>query len=187
MTKEQKILAAVSMLYCAGIAVAFVLESDWTARQTWAVALTGLVIIWYTYETMQLRVATFSQRELQLRPFVVLQSIDGLFQIENLGPGIAFNVSVDDVTINLEDDIRATFPEKWPILRVGQSKLCAVATFHGDANAADFFAANIEPEFANGEYAITIQFQNAEMKQYSVTEKVSPGLLAIQGLSSHAL
>ena len=187
MTKETKILAVVSLLYGAGITAAFNWDIDWTARQTWAVALTGFVIIWYTYETMQLRVATFSQRELQLRPFVVLQSIDGLFQIENLGPGIAFNVSVDNVVISPEHDIRATFPEKWPILRVGQSKFCTLATYHGDANAADFFAANIEPQFANGEYEITIRFQNAEMKQYSVTEKVSPGLLAIQGLSSHAL
>jgi hypothetical protein len=42
----------------------------------WAVSLTGAVVIWYTWETMQLRRAAYREREGQLRPFIVFQQSD---------------------------------------------------------------------------------------------------------------
>lgn len=93
-------LIVVALLYCAGIAIAFCWLQDWTARQTWAVILTGLVIIWYTWETMQLRRGTFAQRELKLRPFVVLEPREKGFCMRNFGHGVALNVRVEDVTID---------------------------------------------------------------------------------------
>jgi len=72
-TRRRGFLMGAAILYGCGIAAAFWWTADWTARQTWAVALTGLVLIWYTWETMQLRRAAFAQRQLQLRPFVLLE------------------------------------------------------------------------------------------------------------------
>ncbi len=48
-------LFAAVVLYSAGVAAAFYWCTDWTARQSWAVILTGLAIIWYTWETTLLR------------------------------------------------------------------------------------------------------------------------------------
>lgn len=54
-SKSTILLYIALMLYVAGIGFTFVVCKDnWTAIQTWAVVLTGIVLIWYTWETMQL-------------------------------------------------------------------------------------------------------------------------------------
>jgi hypothetical protein len=87
--------------YAVGMAAAFIVfRDDWSAIQTWAVVLTGIVIIWYTWETMQLRETASSQRELQLRPFVVLELKDKKFVVTNVGPGVAVNVRITAFSIS---------------------------------------------------------------------------------------
>jgi hypothetical protein len=59
-------------VYTATVLAAIWLSPDWTATQTWAIALTGLVVIWYTWETMQLRLSAWAQRELELGHWLCL-------------------------------------------------------------------------------------------------------------------
>lgn len=67
-TKRRSILTltVVLVVYAAGIAAAFWLCQNWTARQTVAVILTGAVVIWYTWETMLLRQTSNGQAEVML-------------------------------------------------------------------------------------------------------------------------
>lgn len=66
------------------------------------VALTGLVVIWYTWETRQLRRATLRQTDLQIRPFLSLEyePINRKLWLRNLGRGVARDIVVHDVRLS---------------------------------------------------------------------------------------
>jgi hypothetical protein len=136
---------------------------------------------------MQLRRAAVAQRDLQLRPFVVIEPVEHGFRLKNLGPGTALNVKAEDVVISAEDQIRLHFPERIPVLPCGEVRNIAAQSFHGDVNAGDFFAAHLDPQWAALELDIRVTFQDTEMRSFSVSEKVRPGTLEIQGVSSTAL
>ncbi len=171
-------------LYIAGVVFAFVAHKDnWTAIQTWAVVLTGIVIIWYTWETMRLREAAFAQRELQLRPFVVLELQEKKFLVTNVGVGVAINVKINEITIDKEFEITVMFPESIAILRPGEAQSVQAESFKKGKSAGDFYLAHLNKEYANREIDVRVEFQNVEMKPYSVSERVMPGHLRIKGIS----
>ena len=171
-------------LYAVGVALAFVVcNGNWTAIQTWAVVLTGVVLIWYTWETMRLREAAFAQRELQLRPFVALNFKEKQFELTNLGVGVALNVKINDVTIDKDLEVTVRFPERIAMLRPGETQQVQAESFKKGKSAGDFFLAHLDKEYANREIEVKIDFQNVEMKSYSVSEQVVPGQLQMKGFS----
>lgn len=95
-------------------------ETDWTAIQTWAVILTGVVLIWYTWETMLLRQVAFLQREVQLRPFVVFRKEGERYVVENIGNGVALMVRIDGVTMEEPPTkLEIRFPNSLSLLKPG--------------------------------------------------------------------
>jgi hypothetical protein len=172
-------------LYAAGIGLSFIVCKDnWTAIQTWAVVLTGVVLIWYSWETMRLREVAFSQREIQLRPFVVLELKKKQIEITNIGVGVALNVKIKEVTIDKEHDIIVRFPaEGIAVLRSGETQPVQAESFKKGTSVGDFFLAHLNNEYANQEIELKIEFQNIEMKSYSVSERVVPGQLRMKGFS----
>lgn len=161
------LLTAVAV-YSLGVAAAFYWFTDWTARQTWAVVLTGLAIIWYTWETTLLRRATVAQRELQLRPFVVLEpKKEGGFWAHNIGYGPALNIGVDDVTISPTEDIVVRFPAKIYMLEAGKSAHVAAESFKRGKPAGNFFLSSLDPQYTNTDLRLRVTFQNAEMRPTS--------------------
>ncbi len=178
-------LIAAVLLYAAGLAAAFYWCTEWTARQTWAVILTGLAIIWYTWETTLLRRATFAQRELQLRPLVLLEpKKDGGFYAHNVGYGPALNVSFDDVTIDETEDIVVRFRDTIYMIEAGKAANVSAETFKKGKPAGDFFLAHLDPQYANRDLRLRVKFHNAEMRPYSVTESVRPRVLSVVEVSS---
>jgi hypothetical protein len=178
------LLVAALALYAAGMGAAFIFCKDnWTAIQTWAMVLTGIVIIWYTWETMQLREAAFSQRELQLRPFVVFELKDNAFVVTNVGPGAAVNVRISEVTVDEELEIVIRFSKNISILRSSETLAIEGESFRSGKSAGDFFLAHLDIKYANREFDVKIEFQNVEMKPYSVLERVMPGDLRIRGIT----
>jgi len=171
-------------LYVAGIGIAYLTYKDnWTALQTWAVILAGIVIIWYTWETMQLREAAFAQRELQLRPFVVVEPQKNNFVVSNVGSGVALNVRINEIIIDKEFEISVRFPDSIPVLRSGEGLPIHAESFKQGKPAGDFFLAHLDPKYANREIEVRVEFQNVEMKPYSVSERVLPARLQIKGFS----
>jgi hypothetical protein len=180
-------LIAAVILYGVGLAAAFYWCADWTARQTWAVILTGLAIIWYTWETALLRHATLAQRELQLQPVVLLEPRnDGGFYAHNVGYGPALNVSFDDVTIDETEDVVVRFPGTVFMIEAGKAANVSAETFKKGKSAGDFFLAHLDPRYANRDLQLRVRFHNAEMRPYSVLESVRPKTLSVVSVSSDA-
>ena len=175
-------LVLVVGLYGLATAVAFIWATDWTARQTWAVILTGVVVIWYTYETRRLRVASVRQLEMQIRPFVFLRPAEGKgFVVENVGVGTALNVRVRDVVVDTEYDVQIRFPDAIALLRSGETVPVRAETFREGRPAGDLFAAHIDPRYANRTLLLTIEYQNVELKPYVVVQKTEPATMRIAG------
>lgn len=175
---------AMGGIYAAALVATSVWWTDWTARQTWAVALTGLVLIWYAWEAMQLRQATFAQRELQLRPLVVLEPEKNSFRLRNFGHGTALNISIDDVIVSEQEEIVIRFPQVIPVLPAGATAEVRAESFKKGRLAGDFFLAHLDPEYASLDLRVCVHFQNAEMAPYMVTESIRPGELSITDVST---
>ena len=107
-------------LYGAGMYCALKYGVDWTEKQTWAVILTGVVLIWYTWETMLLRRIAFVQRELQLRPFIVFRREANQYLAENIGNAAALNIRVENITFEAPGTkLEILFPRALPLLKGG--------------------------------------------------------------------
>jgi hypothetical protein len=170
------------VVYGAGIYCTLKFETDWTARQTWAVVLTGFVLIWYTWETMLLRQVAFLQRELQLRPFVVFRKEGQKYVVENVGNATALGVRIDEIIIGESTTkLEIRFPSSLPLLKPGAVADVEIDVLINGKYSDSTFAAHLDPKYAIQDVDIHIHFSNIEGKQYSLTEIVSPQTLAIKG------
>lgn len=169
-------------VYAAGIYCALKFETDWAAKQTWAVILTGGVLIWYTWETMLLRRVGFLQREVQLRPFVVFRKEGERYVVENIGNGAALDVSIDGVTIeDPRTNLEIRFPNSLSLLKPGAFADVEVQVFINGEESHPAFAAHLDPQYAIQDVDVHIHFSNIEGKKYSLVEVVSPQTLSIKG------
>ena len=175
------VLGVLLAAYVAIMAWVFWNYTGWTERQTWAVILAGIVIIWYTWETMELCRVAHLQRELQLRPFVVLEPQARDFSISNAGHGTAVNIRISDVIIDESLGISVRFPTSVPMLRAGAVLTIRAESLKNGKPAGDFFLAHLDPKYASLELKVVVEFQNIEMKMYAVTQTIRPGDLRITG------
>jgi len=183
-TLSRIIALAVPLAIYAGIMFCvFTCEPDWTARQTWAILLTGIVVLWYTWETMQLRFAAHAQRETQIRPYVILTQEPGNVSVLNVGNGAALHVHIDTVIIDEQEKIEIRFPKKIAILRPGESNPLELKSYKNGADAGDFFTAHLDPIYAALTLNTTVSFDNVELKKYSVTQEITPGNIRVSEIS----
>ena len=174
-------------VYAAGIYCALKFETDWTARQTWAVILTGIVLIWYTWETMLLRRLAFLQREVQLRPFVVFRKEGERYVVENIGNGAALGVRIDSVTMEVPSTkLEIRFPNSLSLLKPGAVAYVEVKVLVNGNESDPMFAAHLDPQYAIQDVDVHIHFSNIEGKQYSLVEVVSPQTLSIKGFRNES-
>lgn len=170
-------------LYVGIMAYIFSCEADWTARQTWAVILTGAIIVWYTWETMQLRFAAHAQRETQLRPYIILKSEPGQLSVLNVGNGTALHICAQTVVINDELKIEVRFPKIISVLRPGETQKLEMQSYINGKDAKDIFNAHLDPQYSCLELPINIRFDNVELKTYSTTQTISPGKISVSAIS----
>jgi len=169
-------------VYGVGIYCTLKFETDWTARQTWAVILTGVVLIWYTWETMLLRRVAFLQREVQLRPFVVFRKEGERYVVENIGNGAALGVRIDGLTMEEPGTkLEIRFPNPLSLLKAGAVADVAVEVHINGKKYDSMFAAHLDPKYAIQDLDVHIHFSNIEGKEYSLVEVVSPQTLSIKG------
>lgn len=169
--------------YAVAMGAVLALCADWTARQTWAVILTGVVLIWYTWETMMLRRAAFLQRETQIRPYVVFYADKGAYSVENVGSGPALGVTVDTVEFRADEHHLAIhFPTQVPLLRPGQVAPIIPVPYLNGKQLETEFAAHLDPRYAVEPLAVHIRFRSVEGRSYHVVEEVAHESLEILGL-----
>jgi hypothetical protein len=181
MARQSSLLFLFFGIYAIPLVIIFYVTRDWNITQTIAIALTGLVIIWYTWETTQLGVETRRQTEVQLRPFVIVKPTKDGFQVSNIGNGPAINISIGDVVVDATEDVAIHFPESIPVLSNGISVPIRADSFKKGKPAGDFFIAHLNPYYANRTLPLNIEFQNVELRSYFVEERVVPGKLEIVG------
>ena len=164
------------------VLITYWITQDWNKTETVAFCLTGLVIVWYTWETQLLRVETQRQTEVQLRPFVVVEPTSEGFQTRNIGYGPAINVRIGEVLVSEIEEIIIRFPDTIPILlNDGKAIELRAESFKKGKSAGDFFLAHLDPKYANLNLSIPIEFQSVDLKTYSIEETVVPGELRIGG------
>lgn len=174
-------------IYGVGIYCALKYETDWTAKQTWAVILTGFVLIWYTWETMLLRRVAFLQREVQLRPFVIFRKDIEKYVVENIGNGAALDVHVDSVKMEaFETKLEIGFPNPLPLLKPGEVAVVEIEVHINGKKSDPAFAAHLDPKCAILDVDVHIHFSNLEGKKYSLVEVISPQTLSIKGFRNEA-
>lgn len=175
-------LAVPVIVYGVGILCALTYESDWPAKQTWVVVLTGIILIWYTWETMLIRKLAALQREGQIRPFVVFRMEAEKYVVENIGSAAALDVRIDSTTIKapgLQIDI--TFPQAVPLLKAGTVSELEVDVQIDGEKTDPVFAAHLDPQYAVADIDVHIRFKNLEGKEYALVEVISPRTVSIKG------
>jgi hypothetical protein len=78
-------------------------------------AATGAAVVWYSWETRQLRRTTVRQTLLQIRPFLSLRygQEDRKLWIHNIGKGVAREVRVDSVSLTRTPDADSIVTVEW--------------------------------------------------------------------------
>ena len=65
-------------------------------------AITGIIIVWYTHETFQMKEEMASQRRLSASPFVIIEEEDRKFILKNYGTP-ALNLEISGVDLDKYD------------------------------------------------------------------------------------
>jgi len=101
-----------------GVVTLVVVYTIATAALGWATGkwseviyfFTGLILLWYTWETRLLRLATLRQSTLRIRPFLAIEySEDRKIWVHNLGKGVARDIKFHDVRLGEGTSGAATF------------------------------------------------------------------------------
>ncbi len=168
-------------------------------------AITAVIIFWYTVETYWLRRESQRQTELQLRPFVVLEAvrqIEGVgFQVKNIGNGTALNIRIGSVLVKYEGTLSEVigFPDTVSSLSQGESILVSHREEHEKESVKitanpGIFAQRLLPYLYEGIRSlldsdddsslpalpsITVEFEDIEKRRYCVREKLVLGALEI--------
>jgi len=149
--------------------------------QTWATIVAGLILLWYTWETMLIRQIANAQREISIQPFVVLKNVNGQYLLENLGSGVALNVFVASIVKGDEDyKLEISFPQKIAVLKAQSEVAIKPVTKINNEEASEIYAAAIDPKYANEATEVNISFSNVEGRKFSVAVIISPNNLSIK-------
>lgn len=184
-------LVGLAVGYLCILGIIWYAVNDATNRQTAIVGLTGLVVVWYTWETALLRREMIRQTEVQVRPYVIAHPTTRHLTVENVGNVPALDVHVEDMVIDKWPQLPSgerllltlRFPLRFPVLRPGEKQEIPVETLLGGREFGNFFGGHIDPNFATVESKLVVHFKNVELTGYSVTQIISPGKWAVGDFS----
>lgn len=165
----------------------YIWSTRYDAISAWAVSLTGAVVLWYTWETMQLRQAAYREREGQLRPFIVFQRSDQHYEIVNVGHGTALNINIETLVVSSEFELEIRFPHAVAYLKPNASVEFKTESYLKGNRSDENWLASIDPKYVKRNLDIKIHFSNIEGRKYSLVQTVAPGTVEIQGFRNEAL
>ena len=166
-------LPIILVVYGAVIACGYWFTSNSTDRQTWAVVVTGAVVIWYSWETMRLRATG-------IRPYVTAIPSDSYITVANVSSAPAVNVRIRDIVDKqgrLDDfPMEIKFGQPAPWLAPGASTQIGMKAYLA-GRQTDFLTAHIDPRYASLKFDIVVEYSDVEGREYRVTQRVAPGSL----------
>ncbi len=146
---------------------------------TIALLATLVVIIWYAYETRELRKESVKQTELNQRPFVMIFETDlNKIKYKNSGQGIALNISIKPFE---NQGYTFTF-EKENLLSPNEVSNHDINPVPKDNKTGEIFPPETKIPFTPSEIKntyltvariIEIQYENIEQKRYQTLVKIS--------------
>jgi len=143
--------------------------------------LTLLAIIWYAWQTRGMKKQMIKQKELSMRPFIVLAHDGDRYILKNIGYGPAIDIKMDNIAISKIDEkltIIYSF-KKVDIITVGETAALNICYENGNP-ATDSDQAAIMPQFAVKSFNFRIIYHNLENKAYSTSGKLGKGGVAQQ-------
>lgn len=158
--------------------------------QTVVLAITALLIFWYSYETRRLR-------KIQQRPFVIVQSLGtSSFNLTNIGNSSALNVRVAGISISAEDALhgetgaadRLRSARFIPHLKAGDPTEIMAQRFRREVTSTQSSHAFGEANFADSSLVmLRVDFEDVEMQSYFVEQMVQFNALKIMRSKKHRL
>ncbi len=147
--------------------------------------LTGLILLWYTWETREIRIATLRQSALLIRPFLAIEyGEDRKIWINNLGKGVARDIVCHNVILDIAQPGDTVLTVHWqPIdfLPEGQRReLKAEGAFEeGEERAKasqrmEVWLANFGPR-GRAQYEFVVDYADLTGKRYRAVVKIDRG------------
>lgn len=153
--------------------------SDATKLQTWAIIVSGFMLIWYSWETRLLRIIASDQKDQQIQPLVIYENRRGHY-IKNIGNGFALNIQINRVLVGGSEDLEIIFPETISVL-APESEVLVKGKFRVNGEELSDFdgAAQLSTKFSNQTSIVSINYSNIQYKQYLTEERIAPGKMEI--------
>lgn len=150
--------------------------SDSTKLQTWAIIISGFMLIWYSWETRLLRVIASDQKDQQIQPLVVYENKNAGHYIKNIGSGVALNISIDKIMIGSSQDTWIIFPKPTLVLSPDQESQIDGDFFLKGNKLSDINGtAHLNTGFAVQTSTLVIRYQNIQGRKYLTKQKISQG------------
>lgn len=154
--------------------------ADSTKLQTWAIIVSGFILIWYSWETRLLRVIASDQKNQQIQPLIIYENRRAGHYIKNIGNGVALNVRINRVLIGGSEDIEVIFPDSTPVLSPGEEAQVEGEFKVNGVELSDIHGtAHLSTGFANQTSIMSISYSNIEYRMYLTKERISPGKIEI--------
>ncbi len=108
-----------------------------------------------------LRVASYQQLELSVKPFLAITSQDGgkVIEVVNVGNGTAINIELEPTWLSEEFGIRMEYPQILS-LRPGERETIVVKNFSGGSPTDFPFGAHLDPKYSNRNIFLVAHFDD---------------------------
>jgi len=140
--------------------------------------LTLLAIIAYTWVTWGMKKQMIKQKELSMRPFIVLALDGDRYILKNIGygPANAIDTKMDDIVIvKIDENITIKYSfRNIDTMTPGETAPLNICYENGNP-ATEFDQAAIMPRFAARSFDYKIIYHNLENKEYSTSGKLGKG------------
>lgn len=145
---------------------------NWQEINSIILGVTFLSILWYSWETRQLRKVTSNQMELSLRPLIVILYDEGpsKFFLKNIGNGPAFKIIIKDIPIikeNKELYITYVFDRKNYLRPDERLEISGDIKFNETPTDGLFFMSHFYPHSAIRSFRYSITYTNMIGKEYT--------------------
>ena len=174
MTKKKLTL----ILVCAGavyIPIRLFLSKELSISGPYVLFLTLLAILWYSWETSQLRIQQKDLMELSLKPHLIVLFQRADFVLYNIGYGPAVRIRIDDVIVSFPQmprlRLRFTCP---PVINKGERLPIEIKILTEDEKhePSGFHLGFLRPPTATETIDINVHFENLTSKEYIFKLKI---------------
>jgi hypothetical protein len=175
MTKKALLIMIVIMAVAYVPIRLFISTEELELVGSYTLFLTLLAILWYSWETSQLRIQQKDIMELSLKPHLIFIFRRGDFYLYNIGNGPAVNIRIDDAIVSLPDfpNVRLRFTYSMIIKKDEYLPIkIKILTEDGKHEASGFHLGFLMFPTATETVDVYVHFENLIGKKYEYKIKI---------------